>query len=204
MTLLVLDIKVSPAIPHGQLASALRMEAPEWFSFAVTFLLAGTFWTLQHRVYELLDRIDREGLVLTFIFLAFVSLLPFSTSLVSHHADEKLAFAIYLLNQFALASALTLKLEFAKRRGLAQPGLARAKLRLRLASLTVLLSAGTLCTFFLPIRYVVIPTIVIALAGKLAERRFERRYADVPVSKTLKTSAAPPSNHDAELPYRTG
>ena len=176
MTLLVLDIKIPAEIPRGQLASALWSQSPEWISFAITFFLAAIFWTLQSHVYGLLEKVDREGLVLTFIFLGFVSLLPFSTSLVSHHPKERLALAVYLFNQLALALTLMLKLELARRRGLTEAGYARARLRLRLASMCALLLSAALCALFFSTLTVAIPSILIWLVSKVARKRLEKRY----------------------------
>lgn len=176
MTLLVLDLKIPAEIPRGRLVSALWSQSPEWISFAITFFLAAIFWTLQSHVYELLESVDRDGLILTFIFLSFVSLLPFSTSLVSRYPTERVAFAIYLCNQFALALTLMLKLEFARSRGLAQAGFALAKLRLRLTSMCALLLSAALCALFFSTLTVAIPSILIWLVSKVAGKRLKKRY----------------------------
>ena len=114
MTLLVLDIKVPVGVAKGQLGEALAKDAHGWISFAITFFIASVFWTFQHRLFELLEGVSQKMLVPTFVFLAFVSVLPFSTSLWGRHISEPLALLIYFGNQFAIAVALTVKLELAR------------------------------------------------------------------------------------------
>lgn len=105
MTLLILDIKV-PLGNEGPLSAALKHESHAWVSFAVSFLLAGIFWMHQHQVFEVATGWSKPNLLLTFVFLAFVSTLPFSTSLWGHHLSDPLAQTIYFGNQFVLAVVL--------------------------------------------------------------------------------------------------
>ena len=109
MTLLILDIKV-PLGAEGPLGAALRKDAASWISFAISFMLAGVFWMHQHRVFEIASKWSKPNLLLTFLFLAFVSTLPFSTSLWGHHLHDPLAITIYFANQFALALVLVIQL----------------------------------------------------------------------------------------------
>ena len=81
MTLLILDIKVPAEIAPGGLGHAITHEGHEWISFLVTFLNASTFWVAQHRVFDLLEEIGTESLVLTFVTLGFVTVLPITTSM---------------------------------------------------------------------------------------------------------------------------
>ena len=92
MTLLILDIKVPGEIAPGGLGHAIAHEGHEWISFLVTFVIASTFWVAQHRVFDLLEEIRTESLVLTFVTLGFVTVLPFTTSVWGHHIAESLAF----------------------------------------------------------------------------------------------------------------
>src|SRR5947209_6864270 len=85
MTLLIIEIKVPE---KGPLAEALRSQAHEWISFAVTFGIASLFWVLQHRLFDLVERLNTGILTLTFLALCLVTVLPFSTSLWGHHIAE--------------------------------------------------------------------------------------------------------------------
>ena len=58
MTLLVLDLKVPDATAPSLLGAAIRHGGHAWFSFLVTFCIASIFWTLQHRVFDLMERVN--------------------------------------------------------------------------------------------------------------------------------------------------
>jgi uncharacterized membrane protein len=181
MTLLILDLKVPVDVAPGQLDAALRANGHEWISFVVTFALAAIFWTFQHRVFDVLERMGRENLVLTFLFLGFVSVLPFSTSLWGHHIKEPLAFVLYFLNQFALAAVLTAKIEVARVKGHLKLGPETDSLRVRLYSMCAVMATGTLSVALLPLNRVWIPVCALALVmnmlRKVRERRLKRLAA---------------------------
>lgn len=143
MTLLVLDLKVPHGVPAGGLAAALHETGREFFSFAMTFAISAIFWTLQHRVFDAIKDTATESLVLTFMVLGFVSLLPFSTSLIGQHVIDPLAYELYFLNMAAIAACLTIKMEVAHASGRMHEGTDANQLRFRLYRMTaVMLSAG--------------------------------------------------------------
>jgi uncharacterized membrane protein len=152
MTLLVLDLKVPTDTAPGQLGAGLMHELPELITFVITFALAALFWSMQHRVLELLDHVGQANLTLTFLFLGFVSILPFSTSLWGHHLKDPVAFRIYYMNQFALAALLTAKVEGARRKGHLRRGIDSISLRLRLYGMSVAMGTTAVCVWYLPLR----------------------------------------------------
>lgn len=109
MTILILDIK-APIGSEGTLTAALLKERSSWISFAISFLLAGVFWMHQHRVLDVAATWSKANVILTFLFLAFVCTLPFSTSVWGHHLRDPLAMTIYFANQMALALVLLIQL----------------------------------------------------------------------------------------------
>jgi uncharacterized membrane protein len=79
MTLLIFDLKVPTDTASGQLGAALAKDGASWVSFLVTFGLAAQFWSFQHRVFDRIEKLTVSSVALTFTFLCFVSLLPFTT-----------------------------------------------------------------------------------------------------------------------------
>jgi len=177
MTLLVLDLKVPMDTVPGQLGAALRQGSHEWVSFAITFALAAGFWSLQHGVFDRLDTIGKESLTLTFVFLCFVSVLPFSTSLWGHHLNDPVAFVIYFGNQAALAVVLVAKLEVARAKGHLKPGIETQRLRLRLYTMSIAMGGGVVGAMFLPLQFVAIPAVVVGAGGRVARKAMEKRAA---------------------------
>lgn len=94
MTLLILEIHV-PDLPHNapnvQVAPALLALWPKFVSYLVTFISLGFFWVGHHIMYHAIRRADRILLWLNIFFFMFVSLLPFSTSLLNAFPEAFIA-----------------------------------------------------------------------------------------------------------------
>jgi uncharacterized membrane protein len=86
MTLLILELhvpKLSPTAPNVEVAPALLALWPKLISYLVTFVSLGVFWVGHHIMYHAIRRADRTLLWLNIFFFMFVSLLPFSTSVLN-------------------------------------------------------------------------------------------------------------------------
>lgn len=160
-TLLVLDLKVPHDLESGMLGAALRSQSHEFFSFVMTFVIAAVFWTLQHHVFEALRDTGKSSLTLTFVMLGFVSLLPFTTSLIGAHHVDKLAFEIYFLNMCAIALTLMIKVEIAHAAGQLHEGSDATLLRFRLLRMTCVMLAAAIGVKFVSIQYATFFPIVV-------------------------------------------
>lgn len=93
ITLLVIDIGV-PEVPATQpnpiLAEELLALLPQFVSFGLSFLAIGTFWLTHHRLFTYIESCSRRLLSLNLLFLLFVSLVPFSSSLLGRYTDRQL------------------------------------------------------------------------------------------------------------------
>ena len=109
MTLLVLDLK-GPAVnlvhSEGELARALLGVAPHLFVYLMSFLLLGIFWVGQQTQLNHLARSDRGLSWIHLSFLFFVSLVPFTTSLMADYLHYRVSLGLYWLNIAALGSTL--------------------------------------------------------------------------------------------------
>ena len=109
MTLLVLDLK-GPAVNlvHGEaeLAQALLGVAPHLLVYLMSFLLLGIFWVGQQTQLNNLTRSDRDLAWIHLAFLFFVSLVPFTTSLMADYLDYRIPLGLYWLNIAALGGVL--------------------------------------------------------------------------------------------------
>lgn len=184
MTLLILDIKVPVDVAVGGLGAALARDGHAWVSFGVTFLISSIFWNLQRKVFDLVDELTTESLVLTFVFLGLVMVLPFSTSLWGHYIRERLAFVLYFGNQLAIAIVLTAKLEISRLRGHLHHGPEASVLRLRLYVMCAVMASAAIGALVLPINRVWIAPLTLGVAARIARRIQVRRM------KRLKTVAA--------------
>jgi uncharacterized membrane protein len=109
MTLLVLDLKApaSEAIHSEQgLWLALSGLAPKLMMYAMTFMTLGIFWVGQQSQLNHLERSDRGLSWIHLVFLFFVSMTPFSTTLLAEFIGYRIALVIYWLNILALGATL--------------------------------------------------------------------------------------------------
>jgi uncharacterized membrane protein len=164
MTLLILDIKIPDDIARGELGRAIANEGHSFISFAVTFIFASVFWTIQHKVFDLLEKVGAVSVTLTFLTLGFVTVLPFTTSVWGHHIREPLAFTLYFANQFAIAAAMMAKLELARAHGSVRRAKETDMVRIRLLAMCAAMGAAAIASRVLPLQdvwIVVLPFIVI-------------------------------------------
>jgi len=122
MTLLALELK-PPELPRqtepAVIWHALQEHALPFVGFALTFLLAGGTWIMHHRLFQHIRGANRGLVLLTIPFLMFVSLLPYSTSMLTAFGTRNpVALTFYLGNQFMLSSLLAAQWLVARHAGL--------------------------------------------------------------------------------------
>jgi uncharacterized membrane protein len=148
MTIIVLEIRV-PSLGENatntDLANALLDLAPQFLTYLLSFLTLGIFWNAQHSQLNYIARGDRHLAWIELAYLAFVALLPFSTSLLNEYLQLSLAFAVYWFNILALGVMLFFAWIYAERAGLVAPGTPPAvdrAIRRRIASYQALYALG--------------------------------------------------------------
>jgi uncharacterized membrane protein len=101
MTLLVLEIgipEIAPSSLHAELPQRLLELWPKLLSYGISFILLGMFWYLHHIAFHYIKRSDNGLVWLNILFLMFVALIPFSTSLFGSYGTEQLSLVIYAGN----------------------------------------------------------------------------------------------------------
>jgi uncharacterized membrane protein len=109
MTLLMLDLRV-PAheLIHNEhgLWMALREITPNMIAYFMSFLTLGIFWHGQQTELSFLKHSDRHLSWINLLFLFAVTLLPFTTKLLSEYFNYRLALLCYWFNIFMLGALL--------------------------------------------------------------------------------------------------
>ena len=157
MTLLVLELK-PPELPRtattAEILHALGEHGLAFTGFVLSFLLAGQFWVLHHVFFNYLRHANRLLAMLTIPFLMFVSLLPFSTSMLTAFGlRNPVGLSFYLGNQFMLAALLATQWLLAKRQGLLTESDGSAKRRrfeLVICTQPISFAVATLVVFIAP------------------------------------------------------
>ncbi len=117
-TVLVLDFHTPEAADvHSEagLLAALWVSAPRLLPWLLSLLTLGIFWLGQQTQLSQLERSNRDLAWLHFLFLAFVTVLPFSTRLLADFLTYRTAFILYWANILLLGSALYAAWAYAER-----------------------------------------------------------------------------------------
>lgn len=101
ITLLVLALE----IPRGvsDLGQAISDRGDEFFAYGLSFAVIGSHWIAHHRFFGNLARFDGPLMVLNLVYLAFVALIPFSSSVLGSYAGESTAVITYAINMIAVS-----------------------------------------------------------------------------------------------------
>ncbi|MEU8570690.1 TMEM175 family protein [Streptomyces pathocidini] len=95
MTLLVLDVSISPNLDAAAFERALEDLLPNLAAYALSFVVIAQFWTDHRRILGAAPKADGPIVALTLLGLGLIALLPFPTSLLAEYGGESLAVAIY-------------------------------------------------------------------------------------------------------------
>jgi uncharacterized membrane protein len=117
MTLLVLGLAVptlsAAATTDSQLWDFLVKLGPNVLVYVMSFMTLGIFWVGQGTQLGQLARSNRHYVWLQLTFLLAVTLVPFSTQLLAHFPNLKLALVEYWLNIVLLGGMLLAAFEYA-------------------------------------------------------------------------------------------
>lgn len=105
MTLLVLDIR-PPDVVVAQLPTALLALWPNFLSYAISFALLGIYFLGYTAQFKYINKVNHGSHWISFLFLALVTLIPFSTALLSRAPYDVLSICIYASNLIFIGLAL--------------------------------------------------------------------------------------------------
>ncbi len=121
MTLLVLDIHAPAAHAihsENDLWLALCALAPRMLVYLMSVLTLGIFWIGQQTQFNHLSQSDRHFTWIHIAFLAVVTVMPFSTSVLAEFITFRLALLFYWANILLLGLILYLSWRYAAHAGL--------------------------------------------------------------------------------------
>jgi len=124
LTVLVLDLRVPEAfsVSGSSIDDFIKWIGPRFFSYLLTFLVAGTYWLTHHRDFDHIEGHDRGLLAYNLLFLLFIGLLPFSTAAISPISLRSGAYpfywTVYASNICLAGIMLTLTWKYAESHGL--------------------------------------------------------------------------------------
>jgi uncharacterized membrane protein len=100
LTLLVLDLKVPEVagITNPQLTTDLLQQIPNFIAYAIGFSVVAFFWMNHHRIFQSVTSCNARVLIFNFAHLLFISLTPYSASLIGHYEGDRIATIVFSSN----------------------------------------------------------------------------------------------------------
>jgi len=133
MTLLIFKLDIPDITPDAAFNSALKENLlgmlPQFENFFVSFMLLGFFWTRHQLQFKHIKISDRGLLWINIFFLAFVSLLPFTTGLLMKYTGHGVPVFLYCGNLTIAALVLALHWSYANKNNLIDSTLNKAYVR---------------------------------------------------------------------------
>ena len=121
ITLLVLNLNV-PEHLHGQdLTTLLWDQRQDLLAYGLSFAVIGRFWLIHHRFFSEVIGFDGRLLALNLFYLAWIGLIPFSSSVLGDHGSDSAAVILYAANLAGVMLVGVLLVTDARRAGLAKP-----------------------------------------------------------------------------------
>lgn len=100
LTLLVLDLKVPdvPGMTNRELRADVFLQFPNFIAYAIAFLVIAFYWMNHHRIFRSVTMCDERAVRLNLVHLLFVSLAPYTTSLIGHYEGDRVAAFVFSVN----------------------------------------------------------------------------------------------------------
>jgi uncharacterized membrane protein len=106
MTLLVLDLRLPEGLKMSSDAEVwhqLLELTGRFLTYTLSFVVLGIFWIGHHSLFHFVRKVSRGMLWLNLLFLLFITLVPFSTNLLSAHTHLQIPIVVYGINMLLLS-----------------------------------------------------------------------------------------------------
>jgi uncharacterized membrane protein len=108
ITIMVLELQPSGALPHGTDFDALRPLLPLFLTYVLSFVMLGIYWNNHHHMLHLVDRSTGAVLWANLHLLFWLSLFPFVTGWMGENHSAPLPTALYGIVGLGSAVAYTI------------------------------------------------------------------------------------------------
>jgi uncharacterized membrane protein len=99
VTLLVFNLRVpeiQPTLVHQLLPGQIRIMMPHFVTYLISFLLVAIYWTIHHRILDLVTHIDGNFIWINLVYLLMISFIPFPSALIGTYPNEPFSIILYL------------------------------------------------------------------------------------------------------------
>jgi uncharacterized membrane protein len=157
MTILVLTINFPPGLDIEDdiaIAKAIGNLIPQVIIYFVAFALIGIFWCIYHARLKHVKKLDNTFIWINLLWLMFLALMPFSTSLAGDYPNFHTAAIIFHVNYLVLSFMLFLSWTYASKNNLIDEKIDPKTVRINRDILVVMVAVCVLAliiSFFSPI-----------------------------------------------------
>jgi TMEM175 potassium channel family protein len=81
----------------------------------------GRFWLAHHRFFAALERFDGTLMALNLTYLAFIALVPFSSSVLGDYGDHTESIVLYAINMILVSGSFYAQIAYSDRAELVRP-----------------------------------------------------------------------------------
>ena len=154
ITILVLEFRVpeNGYSSDDEIKSFIRHMVPAVFSYVISFTTIVSLWINHHDLCRLIKTVDIRFVVLNFVFILFVSSLPFTTALAGRNHESSYAVALVATNYFLMNISFALIWGYVTRKKIIPEETTRSK-EFKTNS-TIAIIGGVLLLMSIPLAYV--------------------------------------------------
>jgi len=95
LTILVLELKVPPHLPHKSLLEAFHELRPTLIAWVISFLITGMYWVAHRDIFARVRTVNRDLVWLNLLFLLPCALIPFAASVLGEYPEDSRAIQLY-------------------------------------------------------------------------------------------------------------
>jgi uncharacterized membrane protein len=97
VTLLILDLKIPEVseVTNAELMADLIKQIPNFIAYIISFFVIVSFWMRNHWILKPLTKCNETVFWLNLLHLFFLSLLPYTSSLIGHYEQDSFAVVIF-------------------------------------------------------------------------------------------------------------
>jgi uncharacterized membrane protein len=98
ITLLVLNLQIPADLRGESVGHALNDQAGNLLAYALSFAVIGRLWLVHHRFFGEVTHFDSHLMSFNLLYLGFVVLIPFTSSVLGDHGDTTAGVIVYAVN----------------------------------------------------------------------------------------------------------
>ena len=154
VTILILEFKVPEDAfsSDTQIKSFIHHLVPSFISYVISFAIIISLWINHHDLFRHIKSADIRFVMLNFLFILFLSPIPFTTALAGRNYESSYAVALVATNYFLMNLTFAFIWAYATRKKIIPEAISGTKFFKR--NVIISLIAGLLLMISIPFAYI--------------------------------------------------